>query len=102
LLVNIASFVAFILVIACLHWGQTVLVPVAMAFLLTFLLQPVVTLFQRTELGRTLSVLLVVVVTDIGFAGIGWVVGAQITVLTYDLGYNPQYRAHIKQKLAAP
>jgi predicted PurR-regulated permease PerM len=100
LLVNIASFTAFILVIACLHWGQTVLVPVAMALLLTFLLQPVVALFQRTGLGRTLSVLLVVVVTGIVFAGIGWVVGAQITGLTYDLGHNPQYTAHIKQKLA--
>jgi predicted PurR-regulated permease PerM len=100
LLVNIASFAAFILIIACLHWGQTVLVPVAMAFLLTFLLQPVVALFQRTGLGRTLAVLLVVVVTGIGFAGIGWVVGAQITGLTYDLGHNPQYQAHIKQKLA--
>jgi len=101
LLVNIASFVAFILVIACLYWGQTVLVPVAMAFLLTFLLQPVVALFQRARLGRTLSVLLVVLITGIGFAGVGWVVGAQITGLTYDLGHNPQYKAHIKQKLAA-
>jgi predicted PurR-regulated permease PerM len=99
MLVNIASFVAFILIIACLYWGQTVLVPVAMALLLTFLLQPVVTLFQGTGLGRTLSVLLVVVVTGIVFAGIGWVVGAQITGLTYDLGHNPQYKAHIKQKL---
>jgi predicted PurR-regulated permease PerM len=101
LLVNITSFVAFILVIACLYWGQTVLVPVAMAFLLTFLLQPVVALFQRARLGRTLSVLLVVLITGIGFAGVGWVVGAQITGLTYDLGHNPQYKAHIKQKLAA-
>jgi predicted PurR-regulated permease PerM len=70
-----------------------------MALLLTFLLQPVVTLFQRTGLGRTLSVLLVVVVTGIVFAGIGWVGGTQITALTYDLGHNPQYKAHIKQKL---
>jgi predicted PurR-regulated permease PerM len=100
MLVSIASFVAFILVIACLYWGQTVLVPVAMALLLTFLLQPVVALFQRTGLGRTLSVLLVVVVTGIVFAGIGWVVGAQLTGLTGDLGHNPQYKAHIKQKLA--
>jgi predicted PurR-regulated permease PerM len=98
--VNLASFVAFILVIACLHWGQTVLMPVAMALLLTFLLQPVVVLFQRTGLSRLLSVLLVVVVTGIVFAGMGWVVGTQLTGLTYDLGHSPQYRAHIKQKLA--
>ena len=95
LLVNLASFVAFILVIACLHWGQTVLMPVAMALLLTFLLQPVVVLFQRTGLSRLLSVLLVVVVTGIVFAGMGWVVGTQLTGLTYDLGHSPQYRAHM-------
>ena len=99
MLVNIASFMAFIVVIACLYWGQTVLIPVAMALLLTFLLQPVVALFQRTGLGRTLSVLLVVLVTGIVFAGLGWVVTAQVTRLVDDLGHNPQYKAHIKQKL---
>jgi predicted PurR-regulated permease PerM len=99
-LVNIASFVAFILVIACLHWGQTVLVPVAMAFLLAFLLQPVVALFQRTGLGRTLSVILVVIVTGLVCVGVGWVVVAQFTGLVYDLGHNPQYKAHITQKLS--
>ena len=52
MLVNIASFMAFIVVIACLYWGQTVLIPVAMAILLVFLLKPVVELFQWTGLGR--------------------------------------------------
>jgi predicted PurR-regulated permease PerM len=100
LLINVASLVAFVVVIACLYWGSTVLIPVAMALMLTFLLQPVVALFQRLGLGRTLSVLLVVVVTGIVFAGIGWVVMGQITTLVHDLGHNPQYRTHIKQKLA--
>ena len=99
MLVNIASFMAFIVVIACLYWGQTVLIPVAMALLLAFLLKPVVELFQWTGLGRTLSVILVVVVTGIVFAGLGWVVTAQVTRLAYDLGHNPQYKEHIEQKL---
>ena len=99
-LIHIANLMAFVVVIACLYWGKTVLLPVAMALLLTFLLQPVVALFQRIGLGRTLSVLLVVVVTAIVFAGIGWVVMGQLTTLVHDLGHNPQYRAHIKQKLA--
>src|SRR5438093_4431359 len=99
-LIHIANLMAFVVVIACLYWGKTVLLPVAMALLLTFLLQPVVALFQRIGLGRTLSVLLVVVGTAIVFAGIGWVVMGQLTTLVHDLGHNPQYRAHIKQKLA--
>jgi predicted PurR-regulated permease PerM len=98
-LVNIASFMAFIVVLACLYWGQTIFIPVAMAFLLAFLLQPVVALFQRTGLGRTLSVLLVVVAAGMVFAGIGWVVVTQVSGLASDLGHNPQYKAHIKQKL---
>src|SRR2546428_319820 len=57
-LIHIANLMAFVVVIACLYWGKTVLLPVAMALLLTFLLQPVVALFQRIGLGRTLSVLL--------------------------------------------
>jgi predicted PurR-regulated permease PerM len=100
-LVNIASFIAAIMIIMCLYWGQAILIPVAMAFLLAFLLKPVVDLFQRTGLGRTLSVILVVVVTGIVFAGIGWVVTTQVTRLVYDLGHNPQYREHIRQKLAS-
>jgi hypothetical protein len=35
-LVNIASFIAAVVVIACLYWGRTVLIPVAMALLLAF------------------------------------------------------------------
>ena len=66
--------------------------------LLAFLLKPVVELFQWTgrahpvgHSGRC--------VTGIVFAGLGWVVTAQVTRLAYDLGHNPQYKEHIEQKL---
>ena len=58
--------------------------------LTAFLLKPVVELFQWTGLGRTLSVILVVVVIGIVFVGLGWVVTAQVTRLAYDLGHNLQ------------
>src|ERR671918_570756 len=95
----IAGFVAFMLIIACLYWGQAILIPVALALLLTFLLAPVVDLFQRTGLGRMVSVLLVVACMGIFVAGIGWAVMAQVTRLAYDLRYNSQYKQNITQKL---
>jgi predicted PurR-regulated permease PerM len=100
LLTHLAGFMVFVVVLACLYWGQTVLIPVALALLLTFLLQPVVALCHRLGLGRTLSVLLVVLVTSVVLTGLGWVVTAQVTRLVHDLGHHPQYKAHITQKLA--
>jgi predicted PurR-regulated permease PerM len=38
------ALAGFILVIACLYWGRVVLIPVALAILLTFLLNPVVSM----------------------------------------------------------
>ena len=99
ILVHSVSFIAAIVLIACVYWGQAVLMPVAMALLLSFLLKPMVGLFQRFGLGRTLSVLLVVLVTGVMFASIGWVVMTQVARLVDDLGRNPQYKAHIRQKL---
>ena len=43
-------------VIAGLYYGQIVLIPLALAILLSFLLTPAVRLFERLRLGRVLSV----------------------------------------------
>ena len=40
-------FAGSVLIVAVLYWAQVVLVPVALAGLLTFLLTPVVTRLQR-------------------------------------------------------
>jgi predicted PurR-regulated permease PerM len=56
-LVALASFSAFVLVIACLSWARAVLVPVALALLLTFLLAPIVQLLQRIGLHRTVAII---------------------------------------------
>ena len=40
------------LVVAGLYWLQAVLIPLALAVLLTFLLSPVVTTLHRRGLGR--------------------------------------------------
>jgi hypothetical protein len=46
-----------VLVVAALYWLQAVLIPMAMAILLTFLLSPLVGILQRRRLGRVPAVL---------------------------------------------
>ena len=53
----------FVLIIASLYWAQAVLIPLGLAFLLTFLLSPVADALERLALGRVPSVILVVVMT---------------------------------------
>src|SRR5262245_8810024 len=99
LVTGIATFFISILVIACLSWGRAILIPVASALLLTFLLAPLVNTFQRSGLNRTVSSVLVVLCAGIFFAGVSWLVMSQVKSLSYDLRYKPVYKEHIRQKL---
>ncbi|MGH7828469.1 MAG: AI-2E family transporter, partial [Candidatus Binatia bacterium] len=81
--------VGAILAIACLYWAQAVLIPFALAILLTFLLGPVVTALQQSGLGRALSVTLVIVLTFAALATIGWIATSQVKSLAGEL---PKYR----------
>ena len=66
------TFAGCVLVILVLYWAQAVLVPIALAILLTFVLTPPVTWLERW-IGRVPAVLAMVtlVVTVIGLAGCG-------------------------------
>jgi predicted PurR-regulated permease PerM len=86
-----------LLVLVFLYWTRVVLMPVAMAILLTFVLDPVVSLLQRVRLPRTPAVVLVVVVAFALLGSIGWVVMWQLTSLANEL---PQHTENLKHKLA--
>jgi predicted PurR-regulated permease PerM len=88
-------FAGCVLVVAVLDWAQAVLLPVAVALLLTFLLNPPVSWLQRL-VGRTVAVLVVVTLTFTALAGLGWVLTRQITSLAAEL---PQYRQTFRQKV---
>ncbi|HZU34619.1 MAG TPA: AI-2E family transporter [Gemmataceae bacterium] len=88
--------VAFVLVVLILYVGKPVLVPLALAILLTFILAPVVFGIQRIGLPRLPAVLLVVTLTLLAFAGVGWVLGTQVQRLAREL---PSQRGRIEQKL---
>ena len=90
------TFAGGVLVVAVLYWAQAVLVPFALALLLTFVLTPPVTWLQRW-VGRIPAVLLIVtlVFALLGFAA--WGLTRQMDSLAGDL---PAYRANIRTKVA--
>ena len=89
-------FCTFLLVIASLYVAQAVLIPIAIAVLLTFLLAPVASAIEGFRLGRVPAVILVVIVAFSLLIGIGWMITAQIATLANEL---PQYRTNLRQKI---
>jgi len=90
------TFGGCVLVIVVLHWAQTLLVPIAFAILLTFVLTPPVSRLQ-IWIGRVPAVLVVVALafTVLGMAS--WGLANQMAYLAADL---PSYRDNIRQKIA--
>jgi len=90
------TFAGCVLVIVVLYWAQTVIVPIALAILLTFVLSPPVTWLQRW-IGRVPAVLAMVtlVFSVLGLAG--WGLARQMDYLAEDL---PRYRVNILAKIA--
>jgi predicted PurR-regulated permease PerM len=89
------TFTGLVLVVAVLYWTQAVVVPIALAVLLTFLLTPPVATLQRW-LGRVPGVLVVVVLTFAALGFAGWAVSQQLTALVQEL---PGYRENVRAKI---
>jgi predicted PurR-regulated permease PerM len=85
-----------VLVVVVLDWAQPVLLPLAVATLLTFLLNPPVTALQRV-IGRPTAVMLVVSLTFAALALLAYGLARQVTSLAAEL---PAYRANIREKVA--
>jgi predicted PurR-regulated permease PerM len=90
------AFAGAVLVVIVLYWAQAVLVPFALAILLTFVLTPPVTWLQRF-VGRVAAVLVVVTLLFAVFGLVGWGLKRQMDRLAEDL---PGYRANIRAKIA--
>jgi predicted PurR-regulated permease PerM len=90
------SFAGGVLVVAVLYWAQAVLVPFALAILLTFVLATPVTWLQRW-VGRVPAVLVVVTLVFAALGLAGWGLTRQMDYLVEDL---PGYRANIRTKIA--
>jgi predicted PurR-regulated permease PerM len=86
-----------LLIIASLYWARTVLVPVALAMLLTLLLSPGDRALQRLGLGRAVSVTLLAVLVFSVIGGMAWAISLQMKGFANDL---PGYQGNIRRRLA--
>ena len=73
------------IIVAALYFGQELLVPLALASMLAFVLAPASTALQRLWLPRSAAVLIAVVLAFVLIGGIGLVVGRQLGLLADNL-----------------
>jgi len=85
-------------IVVGLSFGRDVLVPIAIAVLLSFVLAPVTDALTRLRIGRVASVLLAVTLAFALLIGLGAVIGKQVAQLGENL---PQYQTVIAKKLQA-
>jgi predicted PurR-regulated permease PerM len=87
---------SIVLVIGSLYWARAVFVPLALALMLTFLLQPVVAMLHRWGLSYAPAAALVVLLLALLIGAIGWVAVTQLSNLASEL---PRYQGNLKQKI---
>lgn len=84
------------LVIAALYFGQVVLIPLAVAFLISFVLGPLVHWLVRHGLSRILAVALAMVLVLTVLGALGTLVALQVRSLSAEL---PTYQTTIRAKI---
>ena len=85
-----------LMTVGALYLGRGFLLPVVVAGLLTFVLNPMVRFFER-QLPRAVAVLLVVVLTFSVLGALSWALAVQAASLG---GQIPVYRDNLKRKIA--
>lgn len=84
------------IVIAALYFGRDVLVPLALAILLSFVLTPPLLLLRRIKLPRVAAVGIVVGAAFAIIFALGWLMSREVTLLAADL---PTYRYALSEKI---
>lgn len=90
------KFASALLVIAALYLGRDVLIPLALAGLFTFLLNPLVKRLCRWGVPRVLSLGMVTVACFSSLALVAWLLGGELAILANDL---PNHRLNIERRI---
>ena len=85
-----------ILTVVALYFGKPILMPIALAMLLSFLLGPLVNGLARLGLRQTFAVLVVVIFMFSVLGAMIWGFGTQMTSLVAQL---PDYKQNIREKI---
>jgi predicted PurR-regulated permease PerM len=93
---SVTTIFVAVVVVAALYFGREVLVPIALAVLLSFILSPFVRLLQRWYLPRVVAVTVVGLVAFSGIFGLATLMVSQVNGLARDL---PRYQTTLGAKI---
>jgi len=84
------------IVLALLYFGRSVLIPLALAIMLSLLVAPLVRTLRRLRVGKTSSVLMAVAASTVLCMGVAAALGTQMLRIAESL---PQYESNVQRKL---
>jgi predicted PurR-regulated permease PerM len=93
---SLTSLLFVVVIIGCVYVGREVLVPMALAVLLSFALAPPVELLQRWHVPRSVAVIAVVLFAFAGVFSLGGLMISQVNQLASEL---PRYQSTLQQKI---
>jgi predicted PurR-regulated permease PerM len=93
---SVTTILAGVVIVAALYFGREVLVPIALAVLLSFILSPCVRFLQRAHLPRVVAVIVVGAVAFSAIFGLGTLMVSQVNGLAGDL---PRYQTTLAAKI---
>ena len=96
LLSAVATAILAVIIIMMLYFGREIIIPIALAILLSFVLAPVVGLLQHIRVPRGLAVVSVVILAFALIFALGSLLASQLTTLAGDL---PRYQSTISEKI---
>lgn len=85
-----------VLILALLYVGRAVLIPLALAMMLSLLVAPLVRALRRIRIGRTAAVLIAVMCLTASCAAVTLVLGTQVLRIAESL---PQYQENVQRKV---
>jgi predicted PurR-regulated permease PerM len=85
-----------VVIVTALYFGREVLVPIALALLMSFALAPLVRLLQRWRVPRTFAVTVVVLVAFAAIFSLGALMVSQVNQLAGEL---PRYQTTLREKI---
>jgi predicted PurR-regulated permease PerM len=92
----VATAILAVIIVATLYFGREIIIPIALAVLLSFVLAPLVGLLQRVRVPRGLAVVSVVIMAFAVIFAMGSLLASQLTQLASDL---PRYQTTISEKI---
>src|ERR1035438_74935 len=84
------------IILALLYLGRSVLIPLALAIMLSLLVAPLIRALRRLRIGRASSVLVAVAALTVLCVGVTAALGAQVLHIAESL---PKYESNVQHKL---